>query len=199
MANCSLYFFILNFFQITDERATECRIHYIGYPKKWDRWVKKSEIVLQDHHQVLDSTVDSRASEVCRKLQIGIKQKLNSSRKDDPKVVLHLDCDCDAFYQLFGRQQKSSATKRIRIANAVLNDLFEEGWDTRCLNKEGDYCFVTDNTVELSLSKHHPLLEYVKGWDQELHEHRIHRGHFLTFSFVRGDSKNYAGTMNVSL
>ena len=182
----------MNLFQITEESATEYRIHFIGYSKAWDQWIGKSDVILRSSQRVAETPVDIKASVFCKNLQVEIKHKLDSSRKNDPKVVLYVDCDPDVFEHLFGEKRR-----RIRISNTVLSGIFDKDWDTRCLNKLGDYCFVTDNTIELSLTKHRPLLEFVKGWDGELHEHQIHRGHFLTFGFVRGDAKRYTGTMHM--
>ena len=127
-----------------------------------------------------------------------IKQALTASKKESPEVRVEEVCDED-IYEVYlkdiGSVRNSFARKVHCIndpADKNLVGLLGNKWHQRILNKNCDFCYVIEGTIQFWLHKKANIKEYIFVGKQ-LVEKNIENDSSRVFTFVRGDgvSSNY--------
>ena len=158
-----------------DEERSRVKVHYIGWPRRYDEWKQKSELIaIRDNDTPSDPDV-ARASapQLCQptwfslyyELGTKIKQSLYCGRKDSPSVCISMPFDKIQFEG--GLKSCGIASRNVHGIQRYkvrhyrdLNHLLGSKWHFRGLNCNGDYGYVVLQTVEFYVYKRRPITEY---------------------------------------
>ena len=159
--------------QVLDEDITrqhEVKIHYIGFSKKYDEWIRKSQI---QYKPVLEPPSPSESEESVdlqshnfATLACCIKQKLIPSRKtEDPKVRIQIPFVVSSFNLLKRKgvllHKQINGHQAYGIKNYKdLDELFGEQWHVRIVNVNGDFSCALLNTIQFYAMQPKPILDF---------------------------------------
>ena len=116
------------------------------------------------------------------------KKKLRSHRRDDPDIRIELPVDRDVYFSSLGTLGYKVLKKSGREVNKVddhkfLNDIFGAKWDFRVVNRNGDFEYVKEKSVEFWLAEREPIeqFELIGG---KFFESRLEQEPIVVFTFV---------------
>lgn len=116
-----------------------------------------------------------------------IKDRLISSKVEDPEVKFMFDCDKEVFFNLpFIKDEllhQKWGHKYFVIPNQTLTEFFGPGCNYHIHNRRKEFTYVVNGTFQLYLYKKKPRQEFVVT-DGVMREQLTPRGHQLVYSFV---------------
>ena len=168
------------------------KVHYIGYDSEYDEWKGEDELEdISEHQSELpasppDSIVETYS--LYRDLGVRIKRGLLCSRTSSPVIKIVMPFDVLLFNG--GLKEAGVPSKRVggiqhyKISHyRDLNHLLGQNWHVRGINANGDYGYVTCDTVDFCLKKSRKIDDYLPTTNGP-RCHKIDPGYVLTFSFV---------------
>ena len=182
---CYLHF---ELFQIVEENATHCNIHYVGWSKKWDRWVEKKDVIdvefVDDASIYDDISIDDQKRIFLRELKCLVKLNLKQTQACSSEVQIRQDCTRKLFKEVFGREPSS---RPIPLSNSEISVVFEENCLYRIHNRNFDFCYCVDGTLSVQLVAYKPVREYMYS-EGSLTEKITKRGHYGLLKFIRREA-----------
>ena len=126
-----------------------------------------------------------------QELALRIKTRLQSSRKDNPKIVIEIPFDELVFkggLGLAGKKQRlyRGITRYTITDYSDLDHLLGKNWHFRGLNDKGDFCYAICESVCYYLKQMRSIVDYAKCGDNFKAINHI-GGKCVVFMFVRGD------------
>ena len=93
------------------------------------------------------------------------KKKLRSHRRDDPDIRIELPVDRGVYFSSLDTLGYKVLKKSGREVNKVddhqfLNDIFGAKWDFRVVNRNGDFEYVKEKSVEFWLAEREPTEQF---------------------------------------
>lgn len=166
-----------------EDDITFALVHYIGWAKRYDEWRPLSDIISVPKEFVQSTPAATLAFYL--QLAVNIKENLSIARKTDSLIELRLPIVREAFAPL----QKCSTCIPGKGGNYSVKSLHDldvllgERWFYRVINKNRDFAFVVDGSINFRVIERRPLIEYTS--DQACVPTYVHRGFHLVLRFVR--------------
>ena len=161
---------------------------FIGYSSKWNQSILKEDLILVDEGHSPSHCLSSSSGSgyVSNKLYTEIKRQLKFSRKNSPEIVIKVDCSETDFNNLFHSLPHVKKRNFLAFDNNELSKILPSNWNMRIKDRRKNFSFVVDGTAKVQLRKKRHLTEFIFV-DGKLNEKITKTGHYLTFTFVRGD------------
>ena len=150
-----------------DHQPKMAKNHYVGYSTKYDRWTPNTDGTLcplaVKRKLTLPSpkTVEERFTMFCQKVRISIRQKLWSHRLNNPEVKIQSEVDENVFqnfvHGLPTLQWRGDKYESI----SDLDQNLGKGWHQRIFNSAGDFAYVVDNTLKITMTRKQPITEFL--------------------------------------
>ena len=124
-----------------------------------------------------------------------IKENLNTSSVRDTEITVSISVQTETFEHFVTVIEAEVAEERrgIKIyrptVRGVTNFLGGD-WHYRIVNKAGDFAYVLEDTLQLWLREQRCLEEFIKEGDSFVKK-PVHRGHLLSFRFVKNRRNKY--------
>ena len=179
---------------IIEELDDKVKVHYVGYPEKFDEWMDRSDVYRKPSSLGGDTELPPSHLSACY-----IKQKLLPRKLDDPAVKVYMPYSIEAFQEIAVRGKSVGVVRGYEHYTIqdyeALADLLGEQWYLRIANTNGDFSYVILETVDFHLFQPKPLLDYSAVRDPngslKFQPAYIDQGHSLCFSFVHGDGNRH--------
>ena len=159
------------------------KVHYTDKEwdsAKYDEW-RSADEVLDIPNCYLENTPEGKAF-FLQQLKIAIKESLHGQRKVDSIVNIELPIQKDLFHELALHGKRAQSRLYYIQSLVAFDSLLEEGWHWRIFNSQGDFAFVTPNTISFRLTERRPLEQYSAEGNLEV----LHRGFMFKMKFARG-------------
>ena len=156
-----------------------CRVHYIGWPSKYDEWRLASDII--DIPEEFLKSTESERRLFFTNLRIAIKEALHCQRRADSFVEIKTQITKDIYQEL---QALGTPKKR---GQYLLSDIrsfdrfLGNGWNLRIINRHKDFAYIANDQLFFRLSEREPLHEFSLDGQPVI----SHRGFMLIIKFVR--------------
>ena len=140
--------------------------------------------------EVVDINHQSDAFQLLKEdLQVQVKENLNISRVRDTEVTITVRVQTETFMQFIQTVEGEAAEIRrgVQIYRANWKSIAKclgDDWHFRIVNKAGDFAYVVEETIQFWMNERRSLEEYVRVGDTFV-KRLIHRGHTLSFRFVK--------------
>ena len=179
---------------IIEELDDKVKVHYVGYPEKFDEWMDRSDVYRKPSSLGGDTELPPSHLSACY-----IKQKLLPRKLDDPAVKVYMPYSIEAFQEIAARGKSVGVVRGYEHYTIqdyeALADLLGEQWYLRIANTNGDFSYVILETGDFHLFQPKPLLDYSAVRDPngslKFQPAYIDQGHSLCFSFVHGDGNRH--------
>ncbi|XP_069106908.1 uncharacterized protein [Argopecten irradians] len=162
---------------VEDSKNKKVRIHYIGWPRRYDEWRNREDLV----------ELSVSTNTLCKQLAVQIKERLASTTTDSRIILRIAITDLEDFKSLQEHASVYKVTTHRIVYHIKKRQSLETplgvGWDYRVINESGDNFYVKTETVKFWMYKRQPLKEYIIFPDHKV-ETAIDRGVCLTFTFV---------------
>lgn len=168
--------------RIQEDGSIEVLVHYQGWPRTYDEWRKKEDIV-----DITPNFVESNAYTLLKtSITVQVKEALNGGRLLNPEVTLRFQVQQDTFEllkkDLNPEVSSENGCMKYRLRTLTQADeLFGKNWWLRILNVHGDCCYISAPTFHFWIFERTPLVEYTLSGSSKL----IYRGTLLCIRFVR--------------
>lgn len=163
----------------SEDQKQGVKIHYIGWPARYDEWRDPKELVVHD--------TDPEQPQILEQLHRLLKETLGPSKKDSFKNIRiplanQKEFSCLSSRGTVCKQTKTKTIYTIRKRND-LTPILGDSWDYRVFNKECDNVYIITSTVKFYIHERKPLTDYVI-YPDHCQETKISRGFTLCFNFV---------------
>ena len=115
-------------------------------------------------------------------LKISVKEHLHGQRKVDTVVHIQVAIPKNLFEELARLGIKGTNSHFALSSPEDFNHLLDEGWSWRIFNKQGDFAFVTSDTVTYWMTERRPCEEFLSNGSLKV----THRGFHFNLKFARG-------------
>ena len=147
-----------------DYSNKKIKVHYIGYDNKEDQWLDcdgECPVVKFNNISPVNSvSYTDRLNIFLDTCRLEIKKRLQIHRLIDPEERVEITGDEVLFQELF-----SCCVQKIIRGTSYhyprkledLNHLLGRNWDKRILDPSGDYAYIVEDTVLISVSRRRPI------------------------------------------
>ena len=185
--------------EIVEECEQQVKVHYTGYSKHYDEWIRRSQI---GYKPVLlpSRPIESLELQNMSMLACSIKRKLVPGKREDPKVRIQVPFDTSSMELL--KQQAVPLTLNNHRghqgygikAYKDLDELLGEQWHLRVANINGDFSYAVLKTIQFHAFHPKPLLDFTPSVCTHQDDPELSLTPFyteqqleLSFNFVRMD------------
>ena len=148
-----------------DNLGKRIKIHYTGYGKQYDTWVKDNQgcpLVMVNNYFIpgLDSFPD-RNEILFENIAEKVQGSLSGDRLKDPHCRLEIDGEEDVFDNFLKMYNKEENGRYFPESYNDLNNVLGSKWDERIYNKLGDFAFVVPDTLKFHVRSRKPATRFI--------------------------------------